>query len=86
MKLGLSSLLFVHNSIEEAIQISSDIGTGCIEIIYDIPHFPPDYDQRKLSALRELLKSYDLRVSVHASFWDLNPASHHRELWERSSK
>jgi sugar phosphate isomerase/epimerase len=86
MKLGLSSLLFVHSSIEEAIQISSEVGAGCIEIIYDVPHFPPDYDQRRLSDLRKLLENYDLGVSVHASFWDLNPASHHRELWELSLK
>jgi len=84
VKIGLSSLLFVHNSIEEAIRISSEVGAGCIEIIYDVPHFPPDYDQHKLSALRELLETYGLGVSVHASFWDLNPASHHRELWELS--
>jgi sugar phosphate isomerase/epimerase len=84
VKIGLSSLLFVHNSIEEAIRISSEVGAGCIEIIYDVPHFPPDYDQHKLSALMELLETYGLGVLVHASFWDLNPASHHRELWELS--
>jgi sugar phosphate isomerase/epimerase len=86
MKLGLSSLLFVHNSIEEAIQIGSEVGAGCIEIIYDVPHFPPDYDQRELSAVRKLLEDHDLGVSVHASFWDLNPASYYRELWELSLK
>jgi sugar phosphate isomerase/epimerase len=86
MKLGLSSLLFVNNTIEECIQLSHKLGAGCVEIIYDVPHFPPEYDQRKLSRVRELLESYGLGVSVHASFWDLNPASHHRELWELSLK
>lgn len=84
MKLGLSSLLFVNNTIEECIQLSHKLGAECVEIIYDVPHFPPEYDQRKLSGVRELLESYGLGVSVHASFWDLNPASHHRELWELS--
>lgn len=86
MKLGLSSLLFVHNTIEEAIQINSELGAECVEIIYDVPHFPPDYDQHKLPGIKELLESYELGISVHASFWDLNPASHHRELWELSLK
>jgi sugar phosphate isomerase/epimerase len=86
VKLGLSSLLFVNNTIEECIQISSRLGAECVEIIYDVPHFPPEYDQRKLSGVRELLESRRLGVSVHASFWDLNLASHHRELWELSLK
>lgn len=84
MILGISSLLFVHNSVEELIQISSELGAECVEIIYDVPHFPPDYDKRKLSGIRELLESHNMGVSVHGSFWDLNPASHHRELWELS--
>lgn len=86
VKLGLSSLLFVNNTIEDCIKLSSKLGAECVEIIYDVPHFPPDYDQSKLSGVRELLESYGLEVSVHASFWDLNPASHHRELWELSLK
>lgn len=84
MKLGLSSLLFVRNTIEEAIRINSELGAECVEIIYDVPHFPPNYDLRKLASIKELLESYGLGVSVHGSFWDLNPASHHRKLWELS--
>ncbi|HID61063.1 MAG TPA: sugar phosphate isomerase/epimerase [Hadesarchaea archaeon] len=84
MKLGLSSLLFVRNTIEEAIRINSELGAECVEIIYDVPHFPPNYDLRKLASIKELLGSYGLGVSVHGSFWDLNPASHHRKLWELS--
>lgn len=81
MKLGLSSLLFPNSSIEEAIRTSAELGVECVEIIYDVPHFPPDYDQRKLSSIKKLLDAHGLLVSVHGSFWDLNPASHHRELW-----
>lgn len=86
MKIGLSSLLFVNNTIEDCIKLSSRLGAECVEIIYDVPHFPPEYDQRKLSGIKEILESYGLGVSIHASFWDLNPASHHRELWELSLK
>lgn len=82
MKLGLSSLPFVNASIEEAIRASAKLGVECVEIVYDVPHFPPDYDHRKLSGIKELLDTHGLQASVHASFWDLNPASHYRKLWE----
>ena len=82
MKFGLSSLPFVNASIEEAIRTIAKLGSECVEIVYDVPHFPPDYDHRKLSGIKELLDTHGLQVSVHASFWDLNPASHYRELWE----
>jgi len=80
MKLGLSALLFPKASVEEVIKFSAKLGAECVEIIYDVPHFQPDYDQRKLSGIKELLDAHGLGVSVHGSFWDLNPASHHREL------
>lgn len=80
MKLGLSSLLFPNASIEDIVKFSAKLGAECVEIIYDVPHFPPDYDQHKLSDIKELLDAHGLQVSVHGSFWDLNPASHHREL------
>jgi len=77
MKLGLSALLFPKASVEEVIKFSAKLGAECVEIIYDVPHFQPDYDQRKLSGIKELLDAHGLGVSVHGSFWDLNPASHH---------
>ncbi|MFQ6129850.1 MAG: sugar phosphate isomerase/epimerase family protein [Candidatus Hadarchaeaceae archaeon] len=80
MKLGLSSLLFPKTPIEDIVKFSAKLGAECVEIIYDVPHFPPNYDQRKLSDVKELLDVHGLLVSVHGSFWDLNPASHHREL------
>ena len=86
MKFGLSSLLFVRSSIEDAVRASAEVGSECIEIIYDAPHFMPGYDRRQLKGLKELIDSYGLDVAVHGSFWDLNPVSHHREVWELSLK
>jgi sugar phosphate isomerase/epimerase len=86
MKLGLSSLLFPRSSIEDAVRMSGELGAECVEVIYDIPHFPPDYDQRKLTGLKELIDSFGLEVSLHASFWDLNPATHLRELYRLTLK
>jgi sugar phosphate isomerase/epimerase len=86
MKLGLSSLLFPKASIEDIVKFSAKLGAECVELIYDVPHFPPDYDQRELSGIKELIDAHGLGVSVHGSFWDLNPASHHRELWKLTLK
>lgn len=86
MKLGLSSLLFPNASIEDIVKFSAKFGAECVELIYDVPHFPPGYDRRELSGIKELLDAHGLGISVHGSFWDLNPASHHRELWELTLK
>jgi sugar phosphate isomerase/epimerase len=80
MKLGLSSLLFPRISIEEMIKLSAKLGVESVEIIFDIPHFPPQFDMKKLKGLRKLMSSYGLEVAVHASIWDINPASHHRQV------
>jgi len=82
MKFGLSSLLFVRTPIERAIDLTSEAGYEAIELIYDIPHFPPCFDRRALTELRGLISSRELGVSVHSSLWDLNPASHLDQLFE----
>ena len=82
MKLGLSSLLFVRSSIEDSVREIAKLGSECIEVIYDAPHFMPDHDSRQLGGLKELIDSYGLEVAVHGSFWDLNPATHYHELFE----
>jgi len=84
LRLGISSLLFVNRTIEDAIRMSAELGADWVEIIFDIPHFPPGWDPRELVGIRSLLSSYRLGVSVHASFWDINPISHHRELRDLS--
>lgn len=84
MKLGLSSLLFVNRSIEDAIRITAELGADWAEIIFDIPHFPPGWSLEGLPRIGEMLRSCGLGVSVHASFWDINPSSHLRELRDLS--
>jgi sugar phosphate isomerase/epimerase len=80
MKLGLSTLLFPKVSIEDAVKTSAELGAECIEIIFDLPHFPPEYELRTLGDLKGIIDSYELEVAVHASLWDLNPASHYRAI------
>lgn len=84
MKIGLSTLLFIHNSVEESVRTIADLGSECVEIVYDVPHFLHERDKKKLVPIREIVKSNKLDVSIHGSFWDLNPASHHEKVWEAS--
>jgi len=80
MKIGLSSLLFVKASLEDAIRGIAEVGADYIEIICDLPHFMPDFDLVELKKSKELLDSCGLGVSIHSTFWDLNPASHYSEI------
>jgi sugar phosphate isomerase/epimerase len=80
MKVGLSSLLFVKGPLEDAIKGVAEVGADCIEIICDLPHFMPNFGLTRLKKLKELLDSCGLGVSIHSTFWDLNPASHYSEI------
>lgn len=82
MELGLSSLLFVNATIEEAVRATAELNFDCIEIICDVPHFSPDFEPGAVRGLKELIDSHELGVSVHATIWDLNPASHYPVLRE----
>ncbi len=89
MKLGLSSLLFPKDPIEKVIKISADLGFKCVELVHDMPHFPPRHDVERLKRLRELMDSHELEALIHACLWDLNPMSHYpaiRELTTAGTK
>jgi len=86
MKIGLSSLLFVKAPLEDAIKGIAEIGADYIEIICDLPHFMPNFDLAELKKLKELLDSCKLGVSIHSTFWDLNPASHYSEIRKLATK
>jgi len=86
MKIGLSSLLFVKASLEDAIKGTAEVGADYIEIICDLPHFMPDFDLTRLKKSKELLDSCSLGVSIHSTFWDLNPASHYSEIRKLATK
>ena len=86
MKIGLSTLLFVRSSIEESVKAIAALGSDLVEIVYDAPHFTSEKDRDKLPGLKEIIDSAGLDVTIHGSFWDLNPASHHHEVREISLK
>ncbi|MEM2282271.1 MAG: sugar phosphate isomerase/epimerase [Candidatus Hadarchaeales archaeon] len=86
MKLGLSSLLFTCERLERAIEAAASLSYQAVEIVYDMPHFMPGRKEPDLRRLRGLLEDASLAVSVHSSFWDLNPASYYPTLQRLSVK
>lgn len=79
MKVGISTLLFPTLKLPKAIEVVAASGAEGIEIIYDMPHFMPG-SSSNLRQLRRLVRSWGLGVSVHASFWGLNPISHYPQI------
>ena len=82
MKIGLSGLLFSRAPVEEAISKVAELGADCVEVIFDMPHFPPEFNMSGLRRLRRQVDSCGLDVSVHGPIWDMNPASYYREARE----
>ena len=80
MKIGLSGLLFPRVAVEEAISSVAELGADCVEIIFDIPHFLPEFDMKGLAKIRKVVDSCGLEVSVHGPIWDINPASYYDEV------
>jgi len=79
METGLSSLLFACGRLEEAVEATAKFGYDTIEIVYDFPHFIPGREP-DVDRLRKTIRDYSLSVTVHSSFWDLNPASFYSEV------
>lgn len=84
MEIGLSTLLFPHGELKEIIEIAEKSNLDFVEIVHDLPHFPPDRKCENLKMVKELIESSDLGAEVHAPFWDLNPISPHENLRELS--
>jgi sugar phosphate isomerase/epimerase len=84
MKLGLSSLLFVRGKLEEALPLLQELGYECLEVIYEVPHFSLRWeeDRERLRELGRELREREVEPSVHTPFLDLNPVSHHPEVFE----
>jgi sugar phosphate isomerase/epimerase len=84
MKFGLSSLLFVKGKLEESLPLIQDLGYECLEVIYEVPHFSLKWeeDRERLRKLGKELRERGLEPSVHTPFVDLNPVTHHPEVFE----
>lgn len=73
MKLGLSTWSFLGMDVYSAVEAVGGAGIDYLELWGEHPHAYPGWvDERRL---RDTLSAFDLTVSVHAPFTDLNPAS-----------
>lgn len=82
MRIGLSTLLFPNGNPKDVVELAQRLDIEYIEVIFDMPHFPPDSSSEKLAELGEHIDDADLRTRVHGRFWDLNPISQYPELRE----
>lgn len=73
MKLGLSTWSLLRLDVNSAVRAIGDAGFDYIELWGEVPHAYPDWTDKK--ALRDTLSSYDMFLTMHAPFTDLNPAS-----------
>jgi sugar phosphate isomerase/epimerase len=73
LKLGLSTWSLLQLDVGSAVRAIGDAGYDYIELWGEVPHAYPDWADPKL--LRDTLSSYDMTVTAHAPFTDLNPAN-----------
>lgn len=72
MKLGFSSLSLFMNSFYDILDIATNDGFKCVEILAEGPYLPRVLLQ---SDELEVFDSFDLDIYIHAPTVDLNPAS-----------
>ncbi len=73
MKLGISTWSLLSTDLNSAVRAIGDAGFEFIELWGEVPHAYHDWADRK--RLKETLSSYDMTLTLHAPFTDLNPAT-----------
>ena len=73
MKVGVSTWSLLNTDLNSAVKAIGDAGFEYIELWGEVPHAYHDWADRKL--LEDTLSSYDMTVTLHAPFTDLNMAS-----------
>ena len=69
MVFGYSTNAFVKYSLLDAIEAIARLGFAGVEIMGDRPHlYPPDFDQNKLTGLKDRLHQHGLKVTNLNSF------------------
>ena len=73
MKVGLSTWSLLEQDVYSAVKKIGDAGSEYVELWGEVPHaYPELVDRRKL---KDALSAYDMLVTTHAPFTDLNLAS-----------
>ena len=73
MKIGISTWSLLHNDLGSAIRTIGEAGFEYIELWGEVPHAHPDWTDK--NGLKDSLSPYDMTLTLHAPFTDLNPAS-----------
>ncbi len=73
MKLGVSTWSLLGMDVYSAVRAIGDAGAEYVELWGEVPHAYPDWVDR--NRLKDTLSTYDMVVTTHAPFTDLNAAS-----------
>jgi len=73
LKIGLSTWSLLGLDVASAVRAIGDAGFDYVELWGDAPHALPAWVDKR--ALSEALSSYQMTVTMHAPFTDLNPAN-----------
>jgi len=73
MKFGVSTWCLLNIELNSAVRIIGDAGFEFVELWGEVPHAYHDWTDRK--RLKDTLSTYDMTVTLHAPFTDLNSAT-----------
>jgi sugar phosphate isomerase/epimerase len=73
MKLGVSTWCLLNTELNSAVTAIGDAGFEFVELWGEVPHAYHDWTDRK--RLKDTLSAYDMTVTLHAPFTDLNLAT-----------
>jgi len=73
LKIGLSTWSLLGLDVAAAVREIGDAGFDYVELWGDAPHALPGWVDKR--ALSQALSSYELTITMHAPFTDLNPAN-----------
>jgi sugar phosphate isomerase/epimerase len=73
LKLGLSTWSLLSMDVYSAVRVIGDAGFEYIELWGEVPHAYHDFTDKR--RLRDALSTYNMLLTMHAPFTDLNPAS-----------
>jgi len=73
LKLGISTWSLLGLDVYSAVKAIGDAGVEYVELWGEVPHAYPDWVDR--NRLRDTISAFDMALTMHAPFTDLNPAS-----------
>ncbi len=84
MKVGLSTWSLLNIELVRAIRLICESGLQSIELWGEPPHAYPG--RTNVTAIRDVLSPYDVQISVHGPFHELNPGCIYPPVSESVSK